>query len=350
MPHIEYWLQLENHAWDVMPNGVNRFTGETLQRDANGHFRPLPSEALIFRRYTPNWQAPDDHAINQWDLNEPDPSRTLGTIPGATIEAKVGDDIVVHFRNMDQRAGLSEQERTHSFHAYGLQHAALYDGAYPLAEADPAQGNKRGDRVASGESFDYHFTVMHLSNAGTWFYQDASMYAHDSVRRGAFGLIVVRGGGEMKPDLPNTALRQPNDTPMHFAALPASANRPDYLLVFHELEGVGICLNGRRALGNTPTLLCKTNSRPKFRVVNLCDSAQAFHIHGHRWARGEDWVDTALLAPASTTTFEILEGSAENGGGDGEWFITSATERDAAGSLLVTGGGSMDLETGAMRM
>src|SRR5947207_15440945 len=99
MARIEYWLQLENHPWDVAPNGIDRTTGLNLVRDANGFFKPITGDALIFRRYAPNWAAPDDQLLNPWDLNEPNPTQTNGTIPGATIEAKVGDEILVHFRN-----------------------------------------------------------------------------------------------------------------------------------------------------------------------------------------------------------------------------------------------------------
>lgn len=40
------------------------------------------SDALILRRFTPNWAAPDDHKVNPWDLNEPNPTDgTLLLIP-----------------------------------------------------------------------------------------------------------------------------------------------------------------------------------------------------------------------------------------------------------------------------
>src|SRR6266545_1076763 len=127
MATVEVWIQLENHAWDVSPNNIDRITGQTVQqRDgmapvtktltspvtgqvrSRTMFKPLSEDALILRRYTPNWAAPDDRKVNPWDLNEPDPTDngTMGTIPGATIEADVGDTVLVHFRNMDQRTEL----------------------------------------------------------------------------------------------------------------------------------------------------------------------------------------------------------------------------------------------------
>lgn len=64
---------------------------------------------------------------------------------------------MVHFRNLYQRGGVGDEARLHSLHAHGLQRAALYDGAYPLSPADPAQASRRGDRIAPGASFTYRW-------------------------------------------------------------------------------------------------------------------------------------------------------------------------------------------------
>lgn len=346
MARIEYWLQIENQAWDVAPNGMDRAAGEMLARDANGMFRALPTDALVVRRYTANWDAPDDRVLNAWDLNEPPPAQTRGTIPGATIEAKVGDEIIVHFRNMDLRANVSEVERTHSLHAHGLQHAVLFDGAFPFAAPDAKQNHQRGDRVAPRASFDYFFTVPHLSNAGVWAYYDGSISQAASMALGACGAVVVRAGGEGKPGVPTQAIRVATDTPARFANVPQPPASGEHLLILHELAGIGECLNGRVGLGNTPTLLARLNTRVKFRVLNLTRRAQTFHLHGHRWRRGDDWTDAETLAAGGGFTFEVLEGSAENGGGNGEWAITFPTAPQLRASLVVTDGGALALTLG----
>jgi hypothetical protein len=105
MATIDIWIQLENHAWDLCPtNGTDRITGEpvsaspptmkTLTSPITGVTRtrnmrkPLAEDALILRRYTENWGAPDDRKVNPWDLNEPEPTDngTMGTIPVPVIE------------------------------------------------------------------------------------------------------------------------------------------------------------------------------------------------------------------------------------------------------------------------
>jgi len=70
-------------------------------RDSEGDV----TDALILRRYTANWAAPDDRKVNPWDINELNPTDTgtMGTVPGPVIECTVGDSVNVHFRNMDMR-------------------------------------------------------------------------------------------------------------------------------------------------------------------------------------------------------------------------------------------------------
>jgi hypothetical protein len=346
----EYWLQLESRPWDAAPWGANRLTGRPLPVTAGGLFRPATNEMLILRRYTANWAAPADRPLNPWDLTEPDPATTGGTIPGPALTAKVADEIVVHFRNMDMRPGIHESDRVHSLHPGGAQRAAVYNGVFPLAPPDPAQGNRRGDRVPPGDSFTYRWSCPHKSSAGAWLYGDGAADARQSVAAGAFGVLIIQAPGEQEPDAPTGPLRAAGDTFSRFAAVPAPPKRAEYVLAFHELPGVGLCLNGRAGLGNTPALLTGEGTRMTVRLLNAALNPVTVNIQGHRWERGDHYTDVEFLPPGAGATLSILSGSAEGGGGLGEWLVTGvagATGRSGAqsvsGSFVTTRGGPVEL-------
>lgn len=340
----EYWLQLENQPWDVCPWGVDRAAGLALPVGTSGAHRPTAQETLVLRRCTPHWGQPAGEAINPWDLTEPGLAPTRASIPGVLLEAKVADQIVVHFRNMDQRNGVPDLERIHSLHAHGVQRAPLFDGAFPLSPPDPDQNARRGDRVAPGESFTYRWTCPQRAAAGAWLIHDASLAGAASTALGALAVVIIRAPGEQRPDRPAAAVRQPGDTVTRFAAVPQPPKRGEYVLLFHELPGVGLCLNGRQALGNTPTLVAGLGTRMAIHCLNATASPVTVHVHGHRWERGGRWIDAELLPAGGGATLSMLSGSAENGGGLGEWLVTgSAGAAQVAGSLVVTAGGTVTL-------
>lgn len=341
----EYWLQIENQAWDVTPRGADRLTGAMLARGASGAFRPLAEEALVIRRYTANWAQPADQRLNPWDLSEPDPAQSRGTIPGPVLTAKVADEIVVHFRNMDRRAHASPEQRTHSLHAHGMEYDRAHSGLYPLAPPDPAQDNRHGDRVPPEESFVYRWRCPHRSTAGAWLYHDGAAAGQQSMALGAFGVLVIQAAGEQSPAVPIAALRRPSDTVTHFAAVPPPPKQADYVLVFHRPPGLGLCLNGRQGLGNTPTLVAGDGTRLLLRCLNAAEAPVTFCLHGLRWEAQGRWTDTETLPPGAGVTLSLLPGSREHGGGAGEWLFTGRIAGDdmVAGSLIVTEGGAVTL-------
>ena len=232
-----FWIQIENNPWDMNPHNINRMTGATvaagdktyeeLKSPVSGVTRTnvemnQATEALILRRYKPDWAAPDDHKVNPWDLNEPNPTDTgtMGTIPGATIACNVGDDVIVYFRNMDSRA-KPPKERAHSLHPHGIVFAAEHDGAYPLSPPDLGQpvgaesalwsavgvtGFKQGDRVPPGGTFAYRWNTFGWpSTAGVWLYHDHSICDHHNVLMGAIGTLVIHNPADAD-DVPDQDL------------------------------------------------------------------------------------------------------------------------------------------------
>jgi plastocyanin len=258
----EYWMQIENRPWDICPHNIDRMTGQTIQQVDQNHpapvsvtltsinggasrkvqmFKPIRDasgnimDALILRRYkapvkadkSDAWTVPDDRKINPWDLNEPNPTETgtMGTVPGATLEASIGDSIVVHFRNKDHRLTTTGQpmaieHRCHSLHPHGVVFAPTSDGAYPLSPADPAQplgteaalwamvpqwgGSqfKQSDRVPPDATFTYTWNTFGWpTTAGVWLYHDHSICDDDNVNLGAIGMIVIHNPADKEQEV-----------------------------------------------------------------------------------------------------------------------------------------------------
>jgi FtsP/CotA-like multicopper oxidase with cupredoxin domain len=313
MAIIEYWIQIENHPWDASPNNIDRMTGQTIKEVEEheappGHdpvdvslispvtgvmrtrrmYKPLRVgadiiDALILRRYTANWAAPADRKVNPWDLNEPDPTDngTMGTIPGPVIECNIGDQVIVHFRNMDTRAGMDVPRRAHSLHPHGFVFALASDGAYPLSPPDSTQpvgaeaalwaaigvnDFKKGDRVPPGGTFNYTWNTFRWpTTAGVWLYHDHSVCDMDNVQLGAIGIIVIHN-----PDDPDDVIDPPLPggsfigSPTRFHCFPFPFDVP---VLPHDLNRLGLAarglsVGGHAAHGGAPRALAPATPLP----------------------------------------------------------------------------------------
>lgn len=112
-----------------------------------------------------DWEIAPGRTIRGWTYN--------GQIPGPTIEARVGDTLVVRLKN-------SLDEPT-TIHFHGIRLPSAMDGTQAVQRT-----------VAPGESFEYRFVVP---DAGTFWY-----HSHHNetvqVERGLYGAVIVRGADE----------------------------------------------------------------------------------------------------------------------------------------------------------
>src|ERR671931_1154854 len=96
-----------------------------------------------------------------------------GQVPGPTIEAEVGDTLVVEFTN--------ELSAPTTIHWHGLRVPADMDGTEAVQRA-----------VEPGESFEYRFVVP---DAGTFWYH-SHVNETEQLERGLYGALIVRGSDE----------------------------------------------------------------------------------------------------------------------------------------------------------
>jgi FtsP/CotA-like multicopper oxidase with cupredoxin domain len=244
-----YWIAAVPVSWNVVPN----------EHDAINHVELKPEqttfETVVYKAFTPHW----GHEL-------PDRKGVIGDndgIPGPTLHARVGDEIVVHFRNLD-----TATTHPHSMHFHGVHYAVGSDGAFT-----PGFSNK-GANVKPGDSFTYRLFAG-ADSVDVWPYHDHSPSMMESIAGGLYGALSILGKNERKPD------RE--------------------FVVFFESQLGFMTFNGRAFIGNTPVFHARVGDLVQWDVLALGDDHHTFHVHGHRWrARDGSFLDTRAIGPAES--------------------------------------------------
>ncbi|MBA2360017.1 MAG: multicopper oxidase domain-containing protein [Actinobacteria bacterium] len=249
----EVWIAAVPERWNIVPNGRNAIEKETFH---SGHAKTGSTtfKTIVYRRYTRDWgkQLP----------NQPGVSGDNDGIPGPLIRARVGDRILVHFKNLD-----NEFERPHSMHFHGVRYPFGSDGAYIPGFSG------RGASVKPGDTFTYRLEAR-PDSVGVWPYHDHSPSMADSVEGGLYGAISILGRHERAPD------RE--------------------FVVFLSRHLGFMTINGRAFVGNTPVLRAKVGELVQWDVLTLGDEFHTFHVHGHRWRVPGAFEDTRTVGPAES--------------------------------------------------
>src|SRR5919198_894777 len=127
--------------------------------------KPARDVAVRLAARETDWHYASGHSVDGNAFN--------GQVPGPTIEAEVGDTLVVEFTNE-----LSEPT---TIHWHGLRVPADMDGTESVQRA-----------VEPGESFEYRFVVP---DAGTFWYH-SHVNETEQLERGMYGALIVRGPDE----------------------------------------------------------------------------------------------------------------------------------------------------------
>jgi FtsP/CotA-like multicopper oxidase with cupredoxin domain len=265
----EYWVAAVPQAhWNIVPNGQDAVTGM--------QFDPAKTtvDTVVYRRFTPDWRMmlPAEY----------------GGIPGPTIHARVGDVVLVHFRNLDLNA-------PHSMHFHGVHYAFPSDGSYIPGFSG------RGANVKPGKSFTYRLFAG-ADSVGVWPYHDHSPSMMDSIQGGMYGALSILGRHERPP------------------------NRE--FVVFLESMGGFMTIDGRAFIGNTPVFHARVGDLVQWDVLALGDDHHTFHVHGHRWLEHGTPTDVKTIGPAESYRIRWREDRA------GTWYYHCHVEAHMANGMI----------------
>jgi FtsP/CotA-like multicopper oxidase with cupredoxin domain len=252
----EYWIAAVATKWNVVPN----------ERDAieDKRFRPEETtfETVVYKAFTPRWERPLPDRPNVAGDND--------GIPGPLIRARVGDTVLVHFKNLD-----TLRFEPHSMHFHGFRYEFGSDGAFIPGFSGP------GANVKPGDSFTYRLKAV-PSSVGVWPYHDHSPSMMKSIDGGMYGAISILGARQRPPD--------------------------KEFVVFLSSHLKFMTINGRAFVGNTPVLHARRGDLVQWDVLAIGDDHHTFHLHGHRWRNPDGtFADTRTVGPAESFSFRIRE-------------------------------------------
>jgi FtsP/CotA-like multicopper oxidase with cupredoxin domain len=245
----EYWIAAVPTTWNAVPNGRNAIEDVAYPPDRTVF------EAVVYRQFARNWKR---------QLRSPEQNAILGPL----IKARVGDRILVHFKNLDTT-------RPHSMHFHGVRYEFGSDGSYIPGFSGP------GGNVAPGKTHTYEL-FAETGSAGVWPYHDHSPSMMDSSRSGLYGAMTILKRGETRPD------RE--------------------FVVFFGAHLEFMTINGRAFVGNTPIFRARVGETVQWDVLAIGEDFHTFHIHGHRWKAPDGTpVDTRTIGPAESFAIRFRE-------------------------------------------
>ncbi len=249
-----YWIAAVPQTWNVVPSGRDPISGMTFEPEET------TMETVLYKRFTRNWASPWPNRATVGDNDG---------IPGPTIRARVGDTVVVHFRNMD-----TAFERPHSMHFHGFRYRFASDGSFI-----PGFSTREGN-VPPGGTATYRLRAVRGSR-GVWSYHDHSASMHESIMGGMYGAISILGARERRP-------------------------RRENIVFFSHHIGFDT-INGRAFIGNTPTFRAQVGDIVQWSVLAIGNEFHTFHLHGHRWRFAGSFIDTRTIGPGESFRFRIRE-------------------------------------------
>lgn len=176
-----------------------------------------------------SWEVAPGHVVEGMGYN--------GLVPGPTIEARVGDRVIVELENaLDQPTTI---------HWHGLRVPAAMDGTPAMM-----------DPVLPGGSFRYEFTVP---DAGTFWYHPHANEA-EQMEHGLYGAFIVHDPADPRFDAERVLMLDDLKLDRQGSIEPNGG----FFEIHDGREGDTALLNGR----HSPTLTMAAGTTERWRVVN----------------------------------------------------------------------------------
>jgi manganese oxidase len=266
-----YYIAAEDVTWNYAPSGHNLLNATPIRQP----WLKLDWPKTRFIEYT------DDTFITK------KPQADWLGILGPVIRAEVGDEVVVDFLN---RSHLG-----HSMHPHGLRYDKDNEGSVYLPFG-------RGDRVAPGRKYTYHWFATAASGPGpgqpssiVWWYH-SHVDAGIEINAGLIGPIIVTAKGKAKGD------GSPKDVDREFVA--------DFQ-IFDQMggkpEGLFYAINGY-IFGNLPGLYMKQGDRVRWYLLAMGNEIDLHspHWHGETVTYEGRHADVVELLPGSMKTVDMV--------------------------------------------
>jgi manganese oxidase len=301
----EYWIQADSFFHHVVPTGMDSMTNTNYALDQSSYW------AIGYRAYTAGWETP---------LKGNDNIGPNTGIPGPVLRAEVGDTIRVHFRNND-----THYKFMHSMHPHGVRYTPANDGSWIATN-----GMAPGTALMVGETYTYEWTAIN-SSVGSWPYHDHSMPAF---------IAGATGDGDSEMNASGGTMELGAELGLFGMIVVTDAQTPqvdrEFILCFHDLYEADIpqlgqdldCFNGQAFLGNTPTFEAHVGERVRWRIMALGTDFHVFHLHGHRWLSDGRYVDSLILGPSTTLTFDYVEDN------PGKWLYHCHVTEHMMGGMM----------------